>query len=143
MIIKGERIIASRAATPLLRHLLHGEENDRVTLLQGTEEDTRAAFADARNAAKKFALRHFIISPESETSRADAMMVLGLLAREFAFDPATAIVFEHDKPRAAPTAFGTHWHCLLPEIDLATGRVMDSGYSYLRHEKQPGSPNIR
>lgn len=136
MIIKGERVTASRAAAPLLRHLLHGEENDRVTLVQGTEQDARAAFADARVADKKFAVRHFIISPESETTRAEAMMVLGLLAKDFAFDPATAIVFEHDKPRALPNAFGTHWHCLVPEIiDAATGRVMDSRYSYLRHEK--------
>ena len=136
MIIKGERVAAARKATPLLRHLLHGEENDRVTLVQGTEEDTRVAFADARNADKKFALRHFIISPESETSRADAMMILGLLAREFAFDPATAIVWEHDKPRAVAT-FGTHWHALVPEIiDTPAGsRVMDSRFSYLRHCK--------
>jgi hypothetical protein len=135
VIIKGERVTSSRSATPLLRHLLHGEKNDRVTLVQGTEEDVRAAFADARDASKKFALRHFIISPASKTTRAEAMMILGLLARDFAFDPATAIVFEHNSPRAVATAFGTHWHCLVPEIDAATGRVMDSRYNFLRHEK--------
>ena len=74
----------SRSATPLLHHLLHGEKNDRVTLMQGTEEDVREAFADARDASKNFALRHFIISPESDTTRAEAMMIFGLLARDFA-----------------------------------------------------------
>jgi hypothetical protein len=39
IIIKGERITSSRSATSLLRHLLQGEENDRITLVQGTEED--------------------------------------------------------------------------------------------------------
>lgn len=134
MIIKGERIASSRAATPLLRHLLHGEENERVALIQGTDEDVRAAFADARYADKKFALRHFIISPLCETTRAEARMVFGLIARDFAFNPATAIIFEHDKPRAVATAFGSHWHCLVPELD-ASGRVMGSQYNFLRHEK--------
>jgi hypothetical protein len=136
VIIKGERITSSRSATPLLQHLMHGEENDRVTLIQGTEEGVREAFADARDADKKFALRHFIISPESETTRAEAMMVLGLLAQDFAFDPVTAIAWEHDKPRAV-AAFGTHWHALVPEIiDTASGpRVMGSRFSYLRHVK--------
>lgn len=131
------RFTSARQATPLLQHLMHGEENDRVALIQGTEDDVRAAFGDARDADKKFALWHFIISPESETTRAEAMMVIGLLAQDFAFDPATAIVWEHDKPRAVATAFGTHWHCLTPEIiDTATGpRVMDSRFSYLRHCK--------
>jgi hypothetical protein len=46
-----------------------------------------------------FALRHFIISPECDTSRDDALMIVGLLGREFTLDPATAIVFEHSKPR--------------------------------------------
>lgn len=137
MIIKGERVTSSRAANPLLQHLMHGEENDCVALVQGTEEDVRAAFGDARDAKKKFALRHFIISPESETTRAEAMMVLGLLAQDFAFDPATAIVWEHVKPRAVVAAFGTHWHALVPEVvESATGtRVLDSRFSYLRHCK--------
>jgi hypothetical protein len=134
MIIKGERITSSRSATPLLRHLLHGEENERVALIQGTDEDVRAAFADARDADKKFALRHFIISPLCETTRAEAMMIFGLLAKDFAFDPATGIIFEHDRSRAVATAFGGHWHCLVPEIN-ASGRVMDSQYNFLRHEK--------
>jgi hypothetical protein len=143
MIIKGERVLASRSAAPLLHHLLHGEENDHVHLVQGTEDDARAAFDDARVAGKKFALRHFIISPQCETSRDEALMIVGLLGIEFSFDPATAIVFEHSKPRAtaATVAFGevvvspsTHWHALVPEID-DSGRVMDSRFSFLRHEK--------
>jgi hypothetical protein len=136
MIIKGERITSSRSATPLLRHLLNGEKNECVTLVQGTNEDVRAAFADARYANKKFALRHFIISPVGETSDAEAIMILGLLGKEFGFDPATPIIFKHDTPRAVATAFGAHWHALTPElVDAATGRVMDSRYNFLRHEK--------
>jgi len=40
MIIKGERVSSSRAPGPLVDHLLRGEENDAVTLLQGTESDS-------------------------------------------------------------------------------------------------------
>ena len=137
MIIKGERVITTRAAGPLVAHLLHGEENDAVAMVQGTEADIRSAFADARALGRKFALRHFIISPAVETSRADAMMVLGLLAREFTFELETAIVVEHAKPRVAGAgAFGAHWHALVPEQDLATGRqTLSSKFSYLRNDK--------
>jgi hypothetical protein len=133
MILKGERVLSGRSAAPLLHHLLHGEENDHVHLVQGTEADARAAFDDARVAGKKFALRHFIISPEYATSRDEALMVVDLLGIEFSFDPATAIIFEHSKPRVT-AAFHTHWHALVPELD-ESGRVMDSRFSFLRHEK--------
>ena len=135
MLIKGEPVVASRAAAPLLRHLLHGEENDAVTVLQRTEDDYRCAFADARALDRNNSHRHFIISPAQETSRDDALMVLGLLGREFGFDPAVAFVVEHAKPRAVPTAFGTHWHALVPAQDPATGRTLSSKFSYLRHQK--------
>ena len=91
MIIKGERVKTSRAMAPLIRHLLSGEENEAVTVVRGTEDDIRSAFADARALDRNFSIRHFIISPAVETSDEDAEMVLGLLGREFAFDPATAL----------------------------------------------------
>jgi hypothetical protein len=76
-----------------------------VYLIQGTEDDARAAFDYARVAGKKFALRHFIISPKYKTSRPESLGILGLLASDFSFDPATAIVFEHSKPRAYRSRF--------------------------------------
>lgn len=135
MIIKGERVATTRAASSLLRHLLRGEDNDRITIVQGTEEDVRAAFADARDSGQKFALRHFIISPESETTDNDALMILGHLGREFGFDVASAIGIKHVKQRAVTEVFGAHWHFLVPELDAATGRILDSRYNYLRHSK--------
>jgi len=135
MIIKGERVSSSRTVGPLVAHLLHGEENDAVAVLQGTVADIESAFADARAFDRKFALRHFIISPAVETSRADAVWVLGLLGREFGFDPAHATIVEHAKPRAVETAFGTHWHALVAEQDPSTGRTLSSKFSFLRNEK--------
>ena len=135
MIIKGERVSSHRAAGPLVDHLLRGEENDAVTVVQGTEEDIRCAFGDARSLGRKFAARHFIISPAVATSRDDALMIVGLLGREFSFDPATAIIVEHAKPRVVASAFAIHWHALVAEQDPATGRTLSSRYSYLRNEK--------
>jgi hypothetical protein len=135
MIVKGERVRAGRAAGPLIDHLLRGEDNDLVTLVQGTEEDIRSAFGDARALDRQFALRHFIVSPAVETSRDEALMVVGLLAREFGFNPTSAIVVEHTKPRAVASAFQTHWHALVPEQDAVTGRTLSSSHSYLRNVK--------
>jgi hypothetical protein len=135
MIIKGERVKTTRAMAPLIRHLLSGEENEAVTVVQGTEDDIRSAFADARALDRNFSIRHFIISPAFETSDEDAEMVLGLLGREFAFDPATAFLVKHEKPRATASAFGSHWHAIVPEQNAATGRTLSSTFSYLRHQK--------
>ena len=135
MIIKGERVKTSRAMAPLIRHLLSGEENEAVTVVRGTEDDIRSAFADARALDRNFSIRHFIISPAVETSDEDAEMVLGLLGREFIFDPATAFLVKHSKPRAVVSAFGSHWHAIVPEQNAATGRTLSSKFSYLRHQK--------
>jgi hypothetical protein len=135
MIIKGKRVKTSRAMAPLIRHLLSGEENEAVTVVRGTEDDIRSAFADARALDRNFSIRHFIISPAVETSDEDAEMVLGLLGREFIFDPATAFLVKHEKPRAVASAFGSHWHAIVPEQNAATGRTLSSKFSYLRHQK--------
>lgn len=142
MIIKGERISTARAAAPILRHLVKGEDNDDApVVVQGTEADVRDAFTDAGRLDRRFALRHFIIAPQAETSRADALMVLGLLGAEYGFDPKAAFVVEHTKSRAAvePVAvdapFGTHWHALVNEQDTISGRTLSSSFNYLRNEK--------
>ena len=134
MIIKGERVASSRAIAPLIKHLLHGDENDEIFLLQGTADDIRSAFTDARNLDRKYSLRHFIIAPAVETSDDDARMVLKLLAREYAFDSAESIFLKHLKPRAGE-AFGGHWHALIREQDPATGRTLSSRFNYLRNLK--------
>jgi hypothetical protein len=135
MIIKGKRVTTSRAIAPLIRHLLSGEENEAVTLIRGTEDDIRSAFADARALDRNFSVRHFIISPEVETSDDDAEMVLGLLGKDFIFDPAAAFFVKHEKSRATASAFGAHWHAVIPEQNAATGRTLSSKFSYLRHQK--------
>ena len=68
MIIKSWHIARSRTNARLTRHLLHGDENEDVILLQGTADDIRSASSDARDLNRKYCVRHFIISPAVETS---------------------------------------------------------------------------
>lgn len=135
MILKSSRIhTRGRGEAETLAHLLHGEENESVRVLRGTPADVRDAFADATRHARVYAVRHFIIAPAQDASPAEMLSVLDRLGREFGFDPGTAFVVEHRKPRAV-AAFPGHLHALVPEVDPESGRVLASAHSFARQER--------
>lgn len=136
MIIKGLRVrLAGRIAGDVINHLLQGDENEGIRILQGNPADVHDMVADARRHARLFAFRHFVIAPAIETSTADMLATLDALAREFDFDATAAFVVEHRKGRSLPGAFSGHLHALVGEVDAVTGRVLGSGHSYPRQEK--------
>jgi hypothetical protein len=135
VIIKGNRVRANRHPALLLNHLAWGPDNEAIEVIRGAEEQVQSAFEDARAWRKAYAVRHFIIAPREPIDRSQALTVLSMLGHEFGFDPMAATVFEHFKPRVADAGSSVHWHALVPEVDPATGRVLDCRHSYPRHEK--------
>ena len=133
MIIKGLRVPA-RGVGALCRHLLHGDENEQIEILRGAEADICDWQGDARAARATYAIRHFIIAPKEAITGDQAMRVGELLAAEFAFDGARAVLVEHVKPRATPAAAGIHWHLCVAEVDVISGRVLSSSHDRPRQE---------
>ncbi|MGI3899402.1 MAG: hypothetical protein ACRYGP_29570 [Janthinobacterium lividum] len=134
MIIKSDRVATIASKRRLIDHLLHGEENDAVEVLQGGERDLLDAWRDARNHDAPKALRVWILAPREETTREQAFEILKSIASEFRFDIALATVVEHEKQRAVPGAFNRHWHMAIGEVDPVTGRVLSSSHDHARHE---------
>lgn len=135
MLIKATRIRASAGATALARHLTDGGDNETISVLRGTIADLTDAVEDARRFGRVYALRHFIIAPEVSIDRAQFERAAQALGDEFGFDPALALVVEHQKARAVVGVADRHWHVVVGETDPATGRVLSSRFDHARHEK--------
>jgi hypothetical protein len=135
MIIKATRIATNSGAGAVASHVLRGEKNEEILVLQGSEAEMHAAMRDAEAAGAKYGLRHYKISPKEGMTSEDARQVLADLAAEFGFDPERATLIEHQKPRAGRGGFNRHWHAIVPEVDAITGRVLDAHWMRPRHEK--------
>lgn len=135
MIIKATRISTASGHGAIANHVLRGKDNERITHLRGGEADLVAAFNDARAWKRKKAIRHFAVSPAQKMTRKQANECLQLLAQEFGFDPQSAVVIEHQKPRTGEGGYHVHWHILAPEVDPITGATMGDSHMYARQEK--------
>jgi hypothetical protein len=135
MIIKATRIATTSGAGAVASHVLRGEKNEEIRLLQGSEAEMHAAMKDAEAAGAKYGLRHYKISPKEGMTSDDAREILRDLGREFRFDPDRATLIEHQKPRAGDQGFDRHWHAIVPEVDPISGRVLDAHWMRPRHEK--------
>lgn len=135
MIIKATRISTGSGAGAVAAHVLRGQKNEEIRLLQGSEAEMHAAMRDAEAAGAKYGLRHYKISPKEGMTSDDAREVLRDLAQEFGFEAERATLTEHRLARAGGQGFDRHWHALVPEVDPVTGRVLDSSWMRPRHEK--------
>lgn len=135
MLIKATRIRTATGARALARHLLQGDENEAIVVVRGTVADLHDAVADAKRFNRLYALRHIVIAPEVAMDRQQFERAAQALGDEFGFDPALALVVEHQKSRAVAGVSDRHWHLVVAETDAATGRVLSSRFSHPRHEK--------
>lgn len=135
MNIKSSRLPASRGAQGTADHVLRGEANERIVLVQGSEQALHDMVADARAWRRRLAIRHFKVSPKEVPTRAQVHEAIGLLAEEFGFAAEDAVIVCHVKRRQDDAACPFHFHVLAPEVDPATGRVLSSRWSYARQEK--------
>lgn len=134
MIIKSQRVATAASRKRLADHLFRGHENSSIAILRGGERDLADLFHDARRHGARFGVRHWIIAPLEITSREQLLRVVELLASEFHFNSSQAIIIEHTKERATSSAFHTHWHVCLGEVNPETGKVMSSSHDRARHE---------
>lgn len=134
MIIKAIRFRTRSSVNKLIRHLLNGNDNDTVTFLTGTPTDISDMHHDASTKRSTYSIRHWIVSPHEATTRKQMREVLTMLASEFDFDPARAVIVEHTKPRATAEAHNLHWHILIGEVDPATRKVLKCSFDRVIHE---------
>jgi hypothetical protein len=135
VILKATRIAAASGPDAWIRHVLHGKENERISLVYGSEMDVRSAFEDARLAGSRYGIRHWTINPGEPCDRKAAERAVARLAREFGFDPRTTVIVEHQKRRADGQGYDVHWHVAVPEYDPVRRRVLNSRWDRPRHEK--------
>ena len=135
MIIQSARLGVGLDLAALVRHVFAGPANEAITVLHGAAEDLGVMRRDAAAAGRKYALRHFKISPEAATGPAEAARVIRDLAAEFGFAPERCVVVEHRKKRAGGAGHEKHWHLLVPEWDPVRRRVLDSHWMRPRQEK--------
>lgn len=135
VIIKSSRMPASKGAKATADHVLRGEANERITLIQGSEQALHDMVQDARAWRRRYAIRHFKISPKEVPTRAQMVEAIALLAEEFGFAAEDAVIVGHVKQRHDDAGCPFHVHVLVPEVNPATGRVLSSRWSYARQEK--------
>ncbi|WP_146911413.1 hypothetical protein [Gluconobacter thailandicus] len=116
------------------RHVFHGSDNEKITVLQGSEFDVRAELGRARSVGSQYAVRHIKVSSYEDMTDKQLFKLVKKYAREFKADPSSATIVRHDKPRADGKASTHHYHIYFPEV-LANGKIMDSSFSKIREEK--------
>lgn len=135
MIIEASRRLASQGVGEVADHVLRGPANESISVLQGSEQALHDWVRDARTWRRRFAFRHFKISPSEDLTPEQEGEMLDELATEFAFDRDDALVVRHQKPRHNDAASEFHIHVLAPEVNPVNGRVLSSKWNYARHEK--------
>lgn len=141
MIIGATRIRAGAGHQRLSAHVWRGAGNDSVTTMRGTEADLEDMNLTATSAGRRYAIRHYHLSPGEPMSDAEALELMERIAAEFGFRAEAAVVVRHGKARRTrhdpilgSQGFDTHWHVLAPEVDPVTMRVLDSSWMYPRQE---------
>lgn len=134
MILAATRINSGSGHQAVANHVLRGPDNLSINILQGVEADLEDAMSDAWAHGAQYGLRHYHLDPDEPVTTEQVFMALQVIAAEFGFAPATAMVVEHHKPRANG-GYDHHWHFLVPEVDPVAGRILDGHWQRARHEK--------
>ena len=122
MIIKLDPNKTSNDPKALIHHLLHKpEDNEEITLVQGSESAIKKAWKDARFEKVRDAVIHIKLNPAEDEWMNDESWERGLelLAQEIGFNPLSATVVQHTKKGR------THRHIIVPMIDMATGKTLN------------------
>jgi len=135
MIVKSARMKTSaQGISATCRHVFHGSDNEKITVLQGSEFDVRAELGRAKAVGSQYSVRHIKISSYEDMTDEKLFKLVKKYAKEFKANPASATIVRHDKPRADGKASSHHYHIYFPEV-LANGKIIDSSFSKIREEK--------
>ncbi|MEJ5154548.1 hypothetical protein WH240_04970 [Gluconobacter wancherniae] len=135
MIVKSARMKTSaQGISSTCRHVFHGSDNEKITVLQGSEFDVKAELGRAKAVGSQYAVRHIKVSSYEDMADEQLFKLVKKYAREFKADPSKATIVRHDKARADGKASSHHYHIYFPEV-LQNGKIMDSSFSKIREEK--------
>jgi hypothetical protein len=136
VIIGGQNASVAGGVNAKLKHLLTGARNEYSLVIQGTAQDARDWYADAKAKARLKHWAHmFMVAPQLNVTRHQFMTeVLPLVARLFNFSPAEAIIFEHALKRKHEAGSGIHWHLIVKHIDYA-GRARSWAWDRVVNER--------
>jgi hypothetical protein len=132
MVIGNQLAQTITGANHAINHMLYGDENESSTCIQGSPRDVVDMYDGAKNRGSKFATMQFVVAPKSQMSREHFLQhVLPRLAKRFGFAVLQAVIFEHEKERAAgkDIAGRLHWHIIVNYRDPLSGRV-NPGWSW-------------
>ena len=134
MIIQSARLLTKLVLARLVKHVFRGKANDAIRLLHGDADDLAMMQQDAGAAGKRYAIRHFKISPAERVTLDEMAAVMRDIAKEFGFALSCCVLVEHTKPRVGG-GYERHWHLLVPEWDPVRRRVLDAHWMRPRQEK--------
>lgn len=135
MIIACTRVVSRDGHMALWNHVRKRQPDGPPRLIQGTENDLKLMVKLARAKGAKYAIRHYHLNPAEAVSEDRMREAVTALGREFSFDPDTAVIVAHDKPRTGSTDESEHWHVLASEVNAITGKTLDAHHYKRRHEK--------
>lgn len=137
MIIKSTRIPAGRSRI-IARYLAAEADNESIRWRRGSPDDIETLGEMAKATGRTFGVRHIVIAPEIDLVGGQLKEALRTIQEEYGVSDialSQSCIVEHIKLRAGQGRAVPHYHLALPELDLLTGRVMDSRFSRIRDEK--------
>ena len=136
MIIKGHGINSSSDIKKFTDYLFVNEKNEQINVLNGSPENIKSMFQDARGSNLKYGCQHFIMSSKEEMSREQATNIIkGLICKEYNQDYDNLVIVNHQKQRNTYDSDKNHYHIILPHCDPITGKAINLKNSKRRNEK--------
>lgn len=135
MIIQSSAIKTTSGSGVVARHILKGEQNEKIELLQGGATSMSDYVADAKLKKFKYGFVHFKICPQESLTETQMMECVDAVLSEFTAGKDDATIVMHTKPRADGVSFDKHIHLCVPYYQYAQKRALNLKNSYARQEK--------
>ncbi|MFT8663989.1 MAG: hypothetical protein ABF772_03030 [Acetobacter orientalis] len=135
MIVKETRVKTGSGHKALAAHVLQGEKNEAILVLEGSEYWLKDWGKEAKREGLTYGLRHIAFNPEQTMTDGELSEFADRLCEEFGADKASRSLILHQKDGKR------HGHLILPEWQH--DHVLSSRFSYIRLEKVARLEEIR
>ncbi|BBC79990.1 hypothetical protein Abor_003_090 [Acetobacter orientalis] len=135
MIVKETRIKTGSGHKALAAHVLRGEKNEAILVLEGSEYWLKDWVKEAKREGLTYGLRHIAFNPEPAMSDTELSEFADRICEELKADKASRTLILHQKDGKR------HGHLILPEWQH--NHVLSSRFSYMRLEKVARLEEIR
>ena len=135
MIVKETRIKTGSGHKALAAHVLRGEKNEAILVLEGSEYWLKDWVKEAKREGLTYGLRHIAFNPEQTMTDTELSEFADRICEELKADKASRALILHQKDGKR------HGHLILPEWQH--NHVLSSRFSYMRLEKVARLEEIR